>query len=240
MNSEIGDVVDIQALLLTLRLAALTSVLLLAVSVPLAAWLVLGGRQGRLSGPFGLRPVAEAVAMVPLVLPPTVLGYYLLVLLGPRTEFGRACAQLLGHPLAFSFAGLVVGSVIYSLPFALQPLVTGFAQVPQELLEASQMLGAGRLRTLWSVVLPLSRRALLASVLLAFAHTVGEFGVVLMIGGDIPGSTRTLSIALLDQVQSFDYAGANRTAAVLLVASLVALTLLYAMRQGAALRSESR
>ncbi len=171
--------------------------------------------------------------MVPLVLPPTVLGYYLLVLLGPRTGFGRAAARLLGHPRAFCFSGLLVGSLIYSLPFALQPLVGGFAQVPSELLEAAQLLGAGRLRVLLRVVLPLSRRALIASALLAFAHTVGEFGVVLMIGGDIPGATRTLSIALLDQVQSFDYAGANRTALALLAASFAALALLYGFREQA-------
>ncbi len=215
--------IDTQALWLTLRLAALTSVLLLLITVPLAAWLVLGRARWR--------PVAEALAMVPLVLPPTVLGYYLLVLLGPRTGFGRFCANLLGHPLAFSFAGLVVGSVCYSLPFALQPLVAGFAQVPAELLEAALLLGAGRGRTLWRVVLPLSRRALLASGLLGFAHTIGEFGVVLMIGGDIPGATRTLSIALLDQVQSFQYGAANRTAALLLLSSLLALIVLYSSRE---------
>ena len=211
--------IDTQALLLTLRLSALTATLLLCFAVPLAGWLVLGRSRSR--------PIVEAVAMVPLVLPPTVLGYYLLVLLGPRTAFGRGCAALLGHPLAFSFEGLLLGSLVYSLPFALQPLVAGFAQVPRELLEAAQLLGAGRLATLTRVVLPLSKRALLASAMLAFAHTVGEFGVVLMIGGDIPGSTRTLSIALLDQVQSFQYAAANRTALLLLAASLLALTGLY-------------
>ncbi len=224
--------IDTQALLLTLRLSALTAALLLLFAVPLAGWLVLGRAR--------LRPLAEAVAMLPLVLPPTVLGYYLLVLLGPQTGFGRACAQLLGHPLAFSFSGLVVGSLLYSLPFALQPLVTGFAQVPHNLLEAAQLLGAGRFRILWSVLLPLSRRAVVASALLAFAHTVGEFGVVLMIGGDIPGSTRTLSIALLDQVQSFDYRGANHTAAALLIASLAALTLLYSFRQRAQVQSHGQ
>ncbi len=223
--------IDTQALLLTLRLSALTALLLLAIAVPLAAWLVLGRARWR--------PLAEAVAMVPLVLPPTVLGYYLLVLLGPRTGFGRLWARLLGHPLAFSFDGLVVGSIIYSLPFALQPLVTGFSQVPPELLEAAKLLGAGRLRVLGRVVLPLSRRALLASGLLAFAHTVGEFGVVLMIGGDIPGATRTLSIALLDQVQSFDYAGANRTALALLLASVAGLTVLYGFRERAYARGGS-
>ncbi len=214
--------IDTQALLLTLRLSTLTASLLTLVTVPLAGWLVLGRARWR--------PLVEAVAMVPLVLPPTVLGYYLLVLMGPRTEFGRACARLLGHPLAFSFSGLVVGSLLYSLPFALQPLVAGFAQVPGELLEAAQLLAAGRLRILWSVVLPLNRHALAASFLLAFAHTIGEFGVVLMIGGDIPGATRTLSIALLDQVQAFEYTAANRTAGALLLASLIALTLLYAFR----------
>ena len=220
--------IDAQALFLTLRLSAATAALLLLFAIPLAAWLVLGKAR--------LRPLAEAIAMVPVVLPPTVLGYYLLVLLGPRTGFGRAAARLLGHPLAFSFDGLLIGSLLYSLPFALQPLVAGFAQVPAELIEAAQLLGAGRVRTVWAVVLPLSRRALLASGLLAFAHTVGEFGVVLMIGGDIPGATRTLSIALLDQVQAFDYRGANRTALVLLLASLAALTLLYAFRQRSSLR----
>ncbi len=214
---------DTQALLLTLRLATLTAALLLLVTVPLAAWLVLGRARWR--------PLAEALAMLPLVLPPTVLGYYLLVLLGPRTGFGRLTARLLGHSPAFSFSGLLVGSLLYSLPFALQPLVSGFAQVPAELLQAAKLLGAGRMRILWAVVLPLSRRALLASALLAFAHTVGEFGVVLMIGGDIPGATRTLSIALLDQVQGFDYAGANRTAGLLLVISFAALTGLYLFRE---------
>lgn len=223
---------DIQALLLTLRLASVTSLLLLLLTVPLAGYLVLGSSR--------LRPAIEAISMVALVLPPTVLGYYLLVLLGPRTGFGRALAQVLGHPLAFSFDGLVVGSLIYSLPFALQPLVSGFAQVPRELLEAAELLGAGRLRILWSIVLPLSRRALLAAGLLSFAHTVGEFGVVLMVGGDIPGATRTLSIALLDEVQNFDYAGANRTAAVLLISALAALTALYGARQHAAGLEDTR
>ena len=168
--------------------------------------------------------------MLPVVLPPTVLGYYLLVLLGPRTGFGRACAALLGHPLAFSFSGLLVGSVLYSLPFALQPLVGGFARVPVELREAALLLGESRLGLLQRVVLPLSRHALLASALLTFAHTVGEFGVVLMIGGDIPGSTRTLSIALLDQVEGFQYAAANRTALLLLLVSFALLAGVYGLR----------
>ncbi len=214
---------DTRALLLTLRLAALTSLLLLLLAAPLAAWLVWG--RGRVR-----RAVVEAAAMLPLVLPPTVMGYYLLVLLGPATGAGRALARLAGHPLAFSFEGLLIGSMVYSLPFALQPLAAGFAQVPRELLEAAALLGTGRWDTFRRVVLPLSRRAVAGAGLLAFAHTVGEFGVVLMIGGDIPGATRTLSIALLDQVQAFDYAGANRTALVLLAASFTGLLALYGAR----------
>ncbi len=213
--------IDTQALLLTLRLAAFTSALLLLPAVPLAAWLVLG--QGRWRAPV------QACAMLPVVLPPTVLGYYLLVLLGPRTGFGRACAAVLGHPLAFSFSGLLVGSVIYSLPFALQPLVAGFGQVPVELQEAALVLGESRFGVLLRVVLPLSRQAVLASALLTFAHTVGEFGIVLMIGGDIPGATRTLSIALLDQVENFQYAAANRTALGLLLLSFTVLAAVYGL-----------
>ena len=216
--------VDTQALVLTLELATVTTVILLAIAVPLAGWLTLG--RGR------LRTLVETAAMLPLVLPPTVLGFYLLVLLGPHTGVGRLLIRLLGHPLAFTFEGLVIGSVLYSLPFALQPLSAGFAQVQPELLEASALLGAGRLRTLYAVVLPLARRSLLASAVLSFTHTVGEFGVVLMLGGDIPGRTRTLSIALLDQVQDGRYDAANQTALLLLLGSGVVLLAVYAGKPG--------
>ncbi|HUX43693.1 MAG TPA: molybdate ABC transporter permease subunit [Terracidiphilus sp.] len=210
---------DWQALTLTLRLASVTTVILLAVAVPLAALLVLG--RGRwLAG-------LEALAALPLVLPPTVLGFSLLVLLGPRTAIGRGITALLGHPLAFSFGGLVVGSVIYSLPFAVQPLVAGFAAVDPAMLDAARLLGAGPWRLVRTILLPLARRSLLAAAVLSFLHTVGEFGVVLMLGGDIPGATRTLSILLYNQVESFDYAAANRTAAVLLAFSVVALAAVY-------------
>jgi molybdate transport system permease protein len=215
--------IDFEALRLTLRLAALTTVILLALAIPLACWLVFTRAR--------LRPLAEALAMLPLVMPPTVLGFYLLMLLGPRTGVGRWLIKLTGHPLAFSFSGLVVGSVVYSFPFALQPLLAGFAQVRPELLEAARLLGATRLRMLLEIVLPLSARSLAAAAVLSFMHTVGEFGVVLMIGGDVPGVTRTLSIALLDQVQGFDYAAANRTALLLLGASMVTLTALYSLRR---------
>jgi molybdate transport system permease protein len=165
-------------------------------------------------------------------LPPTVLGFFLLVLLGPRTAFGRGIAAVFGHPLAFSFGGLVVGSVIYSLPFAVQPLVAGFAAVDSSLVDAARLLGAGPVRVVSSVLVPLAGRSLLAAVVLSFLHTIGEFGVVLMLGGDIPGATRTLSIVLYNQVENFDYAAAGHTATLLLGMSVVALALIYATARG--------
>jgi molybdate transport system permease protein len=213
---------DLQALWLTLRLAAVTTAVLLVLAIPIAGWIATTRSR--------LRPLVEAVTTLPILLPPTVLGFYLLVLLGPRTIFGRVAAHLLGHPLAFSFSGLVIGSVIYSLPFAVQPLTAGFHAVDPALLEQAQLLGAGRLRILREILLPLSLRSLLAATALCFTHTIGEFGVVLMIGGDIPGATRTLSIAIYDQVQDFSWAAANRTSLLLLAFSLVALILLYSRR----------
>ena len=220
---------DWQALALTLRLAALTTVLLLVAAIPLAYWIV--------STRSALRAVVEAITTLPLLLPPTVLGFYLLVLLGPRTAFGRAWIHLTGHPLAFSFAGLVAGSVIYSLPFAVQPMVAGFSGVDAALIEQARLLGARSGRILREVLLPLSVRSVVTAGVLCFTHTVGEFGVVLMIGGDIPGSTRTLSISIFDQVQDFSYAAANRTALTLVVVSVTALAVLYALRGPAAISS---
>jgi len=214
---------DWQAFALSLRLATVTTAILLAIAVPLAALLVLG--RGR------WLPAIEALTTLPMVLPPTVLGFFLLVLLGPRTAFGRGIAALLGHPLAFSFDGLVVGSVIYSLPFAVQPLVAGFASVNMAVVDAARLLGAGPVRLVLSIFVPLARRSLLAAVVLSFLHTVGEFGVVLMLGGDIPGATRTLSIALYDQVENFDYASADRTAAILLGLSVLALAVIYSTQK---------
>ncbi|MGA7108313.1 MAG: molybdate ABC transporter permease subunit [Terracidiphilus sp.] len=210
---------DWQALSLTLRLATVTTGLLLVVSVPLAALLALGRSRGL--------AILEAFAAMPLVLPPTVLGFFLLVLLGPRTAIGRGITALLGHPLAFSFDGLVIGSVIYSLPFAVQPLVAGFAAVEPALVDAARLLGASPPRIVFTLLVPLARRSVLAAAVLSFLHTVGEFGVVLMLGGDIPGSTRTLSILLYNQVENFDYAAANRTASLLLILSVAALVAIY-------------
>ncbi len=210
---------DYQALWLTLRLALSTTAVLLLIALPLSWWIV--------AGKGGLRALVQAVVALPLVLPPTVLGFYLLVALGPLTAPGRLIVRLLGHPLAFSFSGLVVGSVLYSLPFAVQPLVTGFRAIDPALLETAATLGASPLRTFRTITLPLAKPSLVAAAVLTFTHTVGEFGVVLMLGGNIPGATRTLSIALYDQVQDFNYAAANRTAEVLLAFSLVTLIFVY-------------
>jgi molybdate transport system permease protein len=210
---------DTQALWLTLRLALTTTALLLLIALPLAWWIA--------SGAGAARALTQAVVALPLVLPPTVLGFYLLVALGPLTAAGRLIIRLLGHPLAFSFSGLVVGSVLYSLPFAVQPLVAGFRAVDTALLEAAATLGASPLRAFTTIMLPLAGPSLATAAVLTFTHTVGEFGVVLMLGGNIPGATRTLSIALYDQVQDFNYAAANRTAGLLLAFSLATLIVIY-------------
>jgi len=210
---------DSQALWLTLRLALTTTALLLAIALPLAWWIA--------SGTGAVRALTQAVVALPLVLPPTVLGFYLLVALGPLTAPGRLIIRLLGHPLAFSFSGLVVGSVLYSLPFAVQPIVAGFRAIDPALAEVASTLGASPLRIFNTITLPLAKPSVIAAAVLTFTHTVGEFGVVLMLGGNIPGATRTLSIALYDQVQDFNYAAANRTAGVLLVFSLLTLLAIY-------------
>jgi molybdate transport system permease protein len=210
---------DIQALWLTLKLAASTTAILLVIALPLAWWIA--------SGRSVARALVQAFVALPLVLPPTVLGFYLLILLGPLTLPGRMLIRMFGHPLAFSFGGLLVGSLLYSLPFAVQPLVAGFKAVDTGYVEAAEGLGVRPLRVFLSVVLPLARASLLTSAVLAFTHTVGEFGVVLMLGGNIPGATRTLSISLYDQVQEFNYGAANRTALLLLSISLAALLAIY-------------
>jgi molybdate transport system permease protein len=210
---------DREALFLTLRLATVTTLILMAIAIPLGYWLAYGRSR--------LKAAVEAVVALPLVLPPTVLGFYLLVWLGPRTGVGRVLIKLVGHPLAFSFSGLVIGSVIYSFPFAVQPIATGFAALDTDIREAALLLSPHPFTVLTRVLLPLIRGSLLSATVLAFAHTVGEFGVVLMIGGGIPGVTRTLSISIYDQVQDFQYAEANHTALVLLTISFVALLFLY-------------
>ena len=214
---------DLQALGISLRLAAVTTLLLLLLATPLALWL-----SQRETWP---RRGVQAVAMLPLVLPPTVLGFYLLEGLGPTTALGRGLIALLGHPLAFSFSGLLLGSMIYSFPFALAPLITAFSDVDPLLRDTARVLGASPFQVFRRVVLPLSRKAFLAAGVLTFCHTVGEFGVVLMLGGDIPGSTRTLSISLFDQVQEANYAAANRTALWLIALSFLTLVAMGTRRR---------
>jgi molybdate transport system permease protein len=213
---------DQQAIFLTFRLAAFTTLILLAVAVPLGYWLAYSRARWK--------SLVEAAVALPLVLPPTVLGFYLLVMMGPRTGAGRTLAKIFGHPLAFSFAGLLVGSVIFSLPFAVQPMTSGFRSVDREILETAEMLSANRLRILRRVLLPLARPFLLTAAVLSFTHTLGEFGVVLMIGGGIPGVTKTLSISIYDQVQDFAYRQANYTALLLLTVSFLALLVIYGRR----------
>ncbi len=210
---------DTEALLLTVRLALTTTAILLLLALPLGLWIATS--TSRAAG------VTRALVALPLVLPPTVLGFYLLVLLGPATGCGRMLIRLFGHTLAFSFAGLVIGSVLYSLPFAVQPIAAGFAGVDREYVEAARLLGARRVEVFRRILLPLARPSVVTAAVLTFTHTVGEFGVVLMLGGGIPGRTRTLSIAIYDQVQDFSYAAANRTALLLLLFSFVALLAVY-------------
>jgi molybdate transport system permease protein len=212
-----------QAFALTARLATLTSVILLAISLPLALWLAFSPRRWKL--------LIESLVGMPLILPPTVLGFYLLVAFGNGTPLGRWYERLTGGTLAFTFSGLVVASVIYSLPFAVQPMVAGFRGLDQRLINAARTLGAGKRRIYWQIVLPLAWPALLTAVVLSFAHTVGEFGVVLMVGGNIPGATRTLSIDIYDQAQSLNYAAANRTALVLLLFSYILLCVIYGVNR---------
>ena len=214
---------DTAAIALTLRLAVTTTLLLVLMATPVA-WYI--ARRGTL-----LSRVLQATVALPLVLPPTVLGFYLLVGLGPQTAAGRAILHLLGHPLAFTFAGLLVGSLLFSLPFAVQPLVAGFRAVPQQLTDTAAVLGATPWQVFRRIVLPLSKPALLTAAVLTFTHTVGEFGVVLMLGGDIPGLTRTLSIAIYDQVQEGSYASANRASLALVAMSFLSLLLVYARQR---------
>ena len=212
-----------QAFALSAKLALITAAVLAAAGTPIAYWITFSRWRWKF--------LVEALVALPLVLPPTVLGFYLLVAFGSNTAFGRWYEAKFGHTLAFTFEGLVVGSILYSLPFAVQPFAASFAAVDTNLLAASATLGASRLRTFFRIVVPLSIPGLVTGITLAFAHTVGEFGVVLMIGGNIPGVTRTISIDIYDQVQAANYAAAHSTALVLLVFSFVVLSLIYALNR---------
>jgi len=214
---------SLEALLLTLRLAVLVSLILMAIGLPLGYWLA--------SSRWRWKFVIEAIVALPIVLPPTVMGYYVLVAIGPLSPVGRWYHAITGGSLAFTFRGLVVGSVLYSLPFAVQPIAAAFSSVDRMLLNASATLGASGWRTFWRVVFPLGLPGVLTGFVLSFAHTLGEFGVVLMIGGNIPGKTQTVSIWIYDQVESLNYAAANQMAVLLLVTCFVILTVLYGLRR---------
>lgn len=212
---------DWQAIGLSIRLAAVVCVILLVIGLPIAYWLTFSRWRWKF--------LVESVVALPLVLPPTVLGFYVLMAIGSRSPIGRAWERMTGHGLAFTFEGLVIASIFYSLPFAVQPIAAAFSQVDTSLIEAASTLGSSRWRTAIRIVLPLSIRGIIAGAVLSFAHTLGEFGVVLMVGGNLPGITRTVSIAVYDQVQAFEYAEANATALLLLCFSFGVLCIVYAI-----------
>jgi molybdate transport system permease protein len=212
-----------QALATTLELASLTAIILAIVSLPVSYWIAFSK--------WKLKFVVEAIVALPLVLPPTVLGFYVLMALGPRSPIGRWYESLAGHGLPFTFEGLVVASVLYSLPFAVQPIAAAFGSVDRKYIEASWMLGASNLETFFRVIIPQSWAGVMTGIILSFAHTLGEFGVVLMIGGNIPGVTRTLSIDIYDQVQGLNYSSAATTSVVLLFISFVILSIVYGLNR---------
>ncbi|RLJ18164.1 molybdate ABC transporter permease subunit [bacterium endosymbiont of Escarpia laminata] len=214
---------DLAALWITLRLAGLTVVILLLLGTPLAWWLSRTQRR--------FKAVVEAVVALPLVLPPTVLGFYLLVALGPNGPVGGLMMSLGGEPLAFTFAGLVIGSVFYSLPFVVQPLQGAFAAIGRRPMEVAATLGASPLDRFFTVAVPLARPGFLTATVLGFAHTVGEFGVVLMIGGNIPGETQVLSIAIYDHVEALEYGHAHWLAGGLLLLSFLLLLAVYVLNR---------
>ena len=213
------------ALLLSLRLGLCVSAILLVIGMPIAYWLAFSRWRGKF--------LLESIVALPLVLPPTVLGFYALLAMGPHGPLGKFWLQIFGHGLAFTFPGLIIASVVYSFPFAVQPLLVSFEHIDRRLLDALRVLGAGRWRTLFRVILPLSLPGIITAAVLSFAHTLGEFGVVLMVGGNIEGITRTVSIDIYDHVQSFDYAEGGRVSLILLFISFSVLALVYGLNRRA-------
>lgn len=211
------------AILTSLELALTTTLVLMVIGIPIAYWLAFSEKRWSF--------LIESIVALPLILPPTVLGFYVLVALGPRSPFGRVYEQLFGSTLPFTFKGLVIASTLYSLPFAVQPVVSAFASVNRRLIEASWTLGVSRWGTFRRVILPQSRAGLMTGAVLSFAHTIGEFGVVLMVGGNIEGQTRTVSIAIYDDVQALNYAQANATALLLLIFSFAILATVYSINR---------
>ncbi len=215
---------DWQPLFLTFKLAFITTMLLLVVSLPLAYWLAYTKSKAK--------PIVETLVSMPLVLPPTVLGFYLLLVFSPNSTLGAWLNEHLGIRMVFSFMGLVVGSMIYSLPFMVQPIQAGFAKLSPSLREAAYVLGKSKWTTFRKVLLPNINPALLTGIVLAFAHTIGEFGVVLMIGGNIPGKTRVASIAIYDEVESMNYAAANQYSLILFAITFLILLSVYLLNGG--------
>jgi molybdate transport system permease protein len=211
--------IDLQPLLLTLEMSVITTVILFVVGIPLAYWLY--------SSTYGLKIIAEALITLPLILPPSVLGFYLLLAFTPAGAFGNFLKSTFDLQLVFTFEGLIVASVIYSLPFMVQPILAGLRTLPASLAEASYSLGKGRVITLLKVLLPNIKSSLITAGILSFAHTVGEFGVVLMVGGNIPGETKVVSVAIFDEVESMNYALANTYSLILLLISFVLLVAVY-------------
>ena len=211
------------AIWVTFKLASLTAMTLLVIGLPIAYWLTFSKWRWKF--------LVESIVALPLVLPPTVLGFYILVAIGPHSPVGRLYTDVFGQTLPFSFQGLLVASILYSLPFAVQPFATAFEQVDRKLIEASWTLGLSKLKTFFMLIVPLSTAGLITGAVLSFAHTLGEFGVVLMVGGNIEGETRTVSIDIYDEVQALNYAGAAKTALFLLVVSYAVLLLIYAMNR---------
>ena len=215
---------DWQPLLITFKLAFITTILLLILSLPLAYWLAYTNSK--------TKPIIETLVSMPLVLPPTVLGFYLLLVFSPTSGLGAWLNDQLGIRMVFSFAGLVLGSMIYSLPFMVQPIQAGFAKLSPSLREAAYVLGKSKWVTFRKILLPNIRPALLTGIVLAFAHTIGEFGVVLMIGGNIPGKTRVASIAIYDEVESLNYAAANQYSLILFAITFLILLSIYIINGG--------
>ncbi|MEX0790336.1 MAG: molybdate ABC transporter permease subunit [Actinomycetota bacterium] len=214
---------DWQAIWLTAKLATATTIILLVLGMPLAYWLALSRRRWK--------TIIEAIVALPLILPPTVLGFYTLLAIGSRSPVGRAYESVTGGLLPFSFEGLLVGSVAFSLPFAVQPMMVAFGEVDKKLIEASWILGEGRLSTFFRTIAPMSTTGIMISAVLTFAHTMGEFGVVLMLGGNIPGETRTVAVSIYDSVQALDYSAAGRTSAFLLAVSFLVLVITYSLQK---------
>jgi molybdate transport system permease protein len=217
---------DWQAIVVSVRLSFWTAVILLAIGLPMAKWLAFSTWPGKFW--------VEAIVALPLVLPPTVLGFYILMAMSPSSPIGRTYEALTGGTLPFSFRGLLIASVLYSLPFAVQPFTAAFAAVDRNLIETAWCLGASSWGTFFRVVVPLARAGIVTGMVLSFAHTMGEFGVVLMVGGNLPGVTRTVSVSIYDDVQALDYAGASRTSAVLLAMSFLVLAITYRLQRRSA------